>query len=63
MDLQRSGAYFHKGTSTYSSTVEEEQRAVAYLTRRVDDADELRDLIDLLGLRDTAESMTERRSA
>jgi DNA-binding phage protein len=60
MSITHSGAYFHKTVGvTPKNTIEEQELAVAYLARNIDDRDELRELLDTIGLVQVARQMTE----
>lgn len=62
--IDQTGAYFHKTVGVLGrNTVDEEERAVAYLSRNAHGPDDLRALLDHLGLGEAAQRMTRRRSA
>lgn len=64
MAIDRSGAYFHKTVGVIpTNTIEEQELAVAYLARNAHGPDDLRDLLDELGLEHTAKRLAERRFA
>lgn len=63
--IDNDGAYFHKeptGSRKVVRNTQVDEAAVLHIVRRGQPGENVRDLLDMLGLTDTARIMLERRS-